>query len=193
MESELDTLVLKKRRARLLNPQSAPESFLVAAMFQYVPPQPFPQYNPPQEEEPPDYERRRESLAGDVADIKVDLTRALDAQALHEDKHVERIEAEATRRASSRAAGVSKARASTALEEERRQRLEHIDSKLRRSPVRRSERVAEYQAERAYAKKIYSKKEIDEMVAHNTRTKQSRDDFGSNPKGPATSEYREYE
>jgi hypothetical protein len=112
MESELDTLVLKKRRARLLNPQTAPESFLVSTMFQYMPPQPIPQYNPPQPQQPmeEDYDRRRESLASEVSDIKIDLLRAMDAQHLHENKHSERIEAAATRGESARAASVAKAR-----------------------------------------------------------------------------------
>jgi hypothetical protein len=129
MESldNLDTLVLRKRRARLLNPISAPPSFLLAVLFNYMPPQPIPPpYNPPQPQpqqhnaqpmEQESYDRRRESLAGEVADIKVDLLRAMNAQDLHEDMHAKRVEATTTRGENARAAAVAKARANKQVEQ----------------------------------------------------------------------------
>jgi hypothetical protein len=145
MESELDTLVLKKRRARLLNPQTAPESFLVSTMFQYMPPQPIPQYNPPQPQQPmeEDYDRRRESLASEVSDIKKNLLRAMDAQHLHENKHSERIDAAAARGESARASVVTKARGENVKQarepqpEEQLKKEERHDQKARDARVER--------------------------------------------------------
>jgi hypothetical protein len=63
---------------------------------------------------------------------------------------------------------------------------------VRRGVVRRSERVAEMQADRAAAKSIYREKEIDERVAHAQRIKQQRDELLgttlSNPTGNESAE-----
>jgi hypothetical protein len=173
-------MVLRKRRAMLLNPIVAPRAFLEQVLFYYVPPPPIPgAYIPPptRRREPTRPEGVRANLwsSGEAREGR-DHTRADNARTSEADRRAGRLAI---------ARGQPDA-AATRVQHMRDGVADHIN----RETLRRSERRAGIRTERAADKLKHREREVDERIAHNTRSKQARDEYGANPTGHASVEPR---